>query len=148
MIGVFRSGTGRSSASATGSSSTAISRTGTGRSVLGAVGHYSTTGGAAVSPSVLTIAAPSMYQRSVDSVSGPLVFSVGRYRFSSTYTSGGEAIGLGPRRPVVFVMASPLSGYSFSYNAGRLVAYTAGSEVSAGTDLSAIGDVDLVLVTR
>ena len=73
----------------------------------------------------------------------------GTVDFDSSYPTGGETLDLsGYFDTVQFVLAEPTSGYVFEYDHTnlKLKAYTAGSEVSNATDLSAVTGVNFMAV--
>lgn len=85
-------------------------------------------------------------------------YSVQDFRFSSSYTTGGEAfsrpVGTVEPGPNMVVLPQPRSGYVFDHDAatGKIKAYrqnaTTGAlvEVAAAIDLSVIGVVKVLLV--
>jgi len=112
-------------------------------------GGFSPTAPAGSSPATLVITTPSIYDRGIKSMSGPVKLVLGTYTFSGSYTTGGETFQLPPlAQNAIVVLFQHHSGYAFSLESDKVKAYDgAASEVAAATDLSTLGPVEFAAIT-
>ena len=102
-----------------------------------------------VAPSLLSLFEPSLQDHAVSSNVRLSRIVVGHFTFSSSYPTGGDTFTVPGVRQAIIVNVPAAGGYTFSYTAGKLKAYTgSGAEVSAGTDLSVLGSLPWYSIAR
>lgn len=95
-----------------------------------------------IAPADLRLTDATAYDHDVASTISFGKILTGTYLFSGSYTTGGESFVIPGVRQTVIVTVPHVGGRNFEWTGTKLKAYTAaGTEVTAGTDLSLLGAV-------